>query len=225
MSALVWFRSDLRITDNRALHAACSQHSRVHAVFHNTPGQWALHGDAPVRVDFLRRAVASLTESLAAGGVPLHILHGDRFDEAPDRLAALAATLGARDLYFSAQHPVNERRRDAAVARRLREAGIGVHCLTDATLLPPGSLRTAGGGHYQVFTPFKRRLLAELTPAQRQVLPAPWALPATRPATASIRRAPAASPPTSPTACSPPGSASPRHTADPGRAQTPGSGS
>ncbi|WP_440509259.1 deoxyribodipyrimidine photo-lyase, partial [Serratia ureilytica] len=38
---LVWLRNDLRITDNKALHAACSDpKARVLAVFIATPQQW-----------------------------------------------------------------------------------------------------------------------------------------------------------------------------------------
>ena len=41
---LVWFRNDLRITDNRALHAACEDpQARVIAVFVATPEQWKRH--------------------------------------------------------------------------------------------------------------------------------------------------------------------------------------
>ena len=174
MSALVWLRGDLRITDNRALHAAATAHQSVAAVFHDTPGQWRRHGDAPAKIDFIRRNVALLQPAMAAGGVTLHVLRSDTYAQAPDQLAALATTLGTTDLYFSAQHPVNERRRDAAVARRLAMQGVQTHCLTDATFFKPGTIRTQTGGRYKVFSPFKRRLLSTLTAAHTEVLPAPW---------------------------------------------------
>ncbi len=45
---LVWFRNDLRINDNLALHAACSKSdARVIALFIATPGQWQQHDMAP----------------------------------------------------------------------------------------------------------------------------------------------------------------------------------
>ncbi|MDG1479544.1 MAG: deoxyribodipyrimidine photo-lyase [Myxococcota bacterium] len=177
MSALVWFRSDLRITDNRTLHTAHTQHQTLHAVFHDTPAQWKLHGDAPIRIDFIRRSVERLAEALAVGGVTLHIIRSDRFDAAPDLLAKLADTLGATELYFGAEHAVNERRRDAAVAQRFHAVGLKTHCITDATLFKPGTLRTGTGGNYRVFTPFKKRLLATLTAEQTRTVPAPWSLP------------------------------------------------
>ncbi|MEY4475272.1 MAG: hypothetical protein RL248_1039, partial [Pseudomonadota bacterium] len=39
---LVWFRNDLRVTDNLALHAACQDpKAMVIALFIATPKQWA----------------------------------------------------------------------------------------------------------------------------------------------------------------------------------------
>ena len=83
MSALVWLRGDLRITDNRALHAAVSAHETVAAVFHDTPEQWALHGDAAVKIDFIRRNVAMLV-LFVGGGIFLMV----RYSVPPSILSA-----------------------------------------------------------------------------------------------------------------------------------------
>jgi deoxyribodipyrimidine photo-lyase len=128
-----------------------------------------------VKIDFIRRNVALLREALAAGGVTLHVLKSDTYDQAPGLLAALADSLGTTDLYFSAQHPVNERRRDAAVVRHMATLGVQAHCLTDATFFKPGTIRTQTGNRYKVFTPFKKNLLSKLTAAHTAVLPTPWA--------------------------------------------------
>ncbi len=51
---LVWFRNDLRITDNRALHAACEDpQARVIGVFVATPEQWKQHVMAPRQAAFI----------------------------------------------------------------------------------------------------------------------------------------------------------------------------
>ena len=53
MKPLIWFRSDLRVRDNPALHEACRAASRgVIAVFAICPEQWKRHDWAPVKVDF-----------------------------------------------------------------------------------------------------------------------------------------------------------------------------
>ena len=58
MRQLIWLRSDLRVHDNRALHAALAAGPTL-AVYLITPGQWRAHDDAPCKIDFWLR---NLTE-------------------------------------------------------------------------------------------------------------------------------------------------------------------
>ena len=43
MKSLVWFRNDLRMDDNPALRAACSQSKEVHGVYIYSKNQLGLH--------------------------------------------------------------------------------------------------------------------------------------------------------------------------------------
>lgn len=63
---LVWLRNDLRINDNLALHAACTQpDARVIALFIATPGQWQQHEMAARQVAFIHQSLDMLQSSLA----------------------------------------------------------------------------------------------------------------------------------------------------------------
>ena len=75
MRTLVWFRRDLRLTDNQALyHAAKESKEGVVGLYVATPEQWKLHDDANCKVGFWIRNVRLLSDSLAALNIPLLIV-------------------------------------------------------------------------------------------------------------------------------------------------------
>jgi len=81
--SLVWFRSDLRVADNTALFEACrraggASGKGVVAVFLISPGEWAAHDFAPIKVDFILRSLAVLSADLAKLNIPLSWLHSRR---------------------------------------------------------------------------------------------------------------------------------------------------
>lgn len=157
MRVLVWLRSDLRIDDNRALHAACREARRgVMAAFLLSPGQWRLHDWADVKVDFLLRNLQSLSTSLARLNVPLLVRTADRFSDAPQTLRRLAVEHACDAVYFNREYEVNESRRDVAVQVTLSAVGIATRAFDDQTILPPNAVRTTDDRFYTVFTPFKR---------------------------------------------------------------------
>ena len=159
MTALVWFRSDLRVDDNTALHNALSEHQRVAAVFYATPQQWHEHTMAPVKAEFLWRSLSDLRDSLARIHVPLHVRVVPRFDDIARDLAALCDQLQCEALFANREYAINEMRRDAVIEKIMHDRDIAWHCYDDAVLLPPHAVRTQQGQPFKVFTPFKRALL------------------------------------------------------------------
>lgn len=162
MSALVWFRSDLRTHDNTALRRACAtadRHGGVIGVFILCPKQWAAHDWADIRVSFILRNLRELSADLARLGIPLLIRACSDFTAVPKLLTVLLRELRRDTLYFNTEYEVNETARDEAVADACREIGVSIHPCDDQCILPPGSVRTGEGGWYTVFTPFKKRWL------------------------------------------------------------------
>jgi deoxyribodipyrimidine photo-lyase len=159
MTALVWLRSDLRVDDNTALHAALAAGGRVAAVFYATVGQWSMHDMAPVRGEFLWRTLECLRCELARLNVPLLVRGVSLFENIAADLAALAAELQIDTVYANREYAIDEQRRDAAARQRLAECGVDWRDYDDATLLPPRSVRTQQGQPYKVYTPFRRAVL------------------------------------------------------------------
>jgi deoxyribodipyrimidine photo-lyase len=159
MTALVWFRSDLRVDDNTALREALSAHQKVAAVFYATPEQWRAHDMAPVKAEFLWRNLACLRSELEKIHVPLFVRCVAKFVDIAADLALLSDELSIAAVYANREYALDEQRRDEAVQRQLQALDIQWHIYHDATLLPPGSLRTLNGQPYKVYTPFRRALL------------------------------------------------------------------
>ena len=174
MRALVWFRSDLRVDDNAALSAACVAADRgVVGVFLLCPRQWRAHDWADIKVEFLLRNLACLSERLKRLKIPLLVQETPTFDEAPDVLLTLARRLHCDALYFNHEYEVNERRRDGAVAKVFEDANMTVRSFDDQTIIPPDALRTTTGRFYTVFTPFKRAWIACVQERSAELAPSP----------------------------------------------------
>ena len=172
MTAIVWFRRDLRLNDNPALVRALAGHTSVVPVFCLDDRLLSGRHRCAPRAAFLRGCLLELDRRLATLGSGLVVLSG-RPEAA---LPRLAARLNAEETFAAADVSPFSRRRDNATALALRSAGSalrlqpGVFAVDDLS-----ALRTGAGGPYSVFTHFHRRWLRE---PRRTVLPAPDALPA-----------------------------------------------
>ncbi len=164
---IVLFRSDLRLADHPALVMAARSGRPVIPVFvfdtgnrHAVPGaasRWWLH-----------HSLERLSESLAALGSRLILRRGNASRVLPE----LVRETGAGGILASRSHEP----RQGTVERLLGEAGVAVKLLPGNHLFEPGSIVTAAGGPYKVFTPFYRACLA--APPTAHLLPAPERLAA-----------------------------------------------
>lgn len=179
MLQLMWYRTDLRVTDNSALSAAMQAGPTV-AVFLLSPRQWLRHDDAPSKVDFWLRNLQALRSDLQRLNVPLLIREASDWSQAPQVLAQLAAQLQAGAVRVNEEYAIHERRRDQAVAARLRELGIDFHSHLDRLLFQPGSVQTRTGTCFKVYSQFRavcyQRLQTAL-PGLARTAPAQAALP------------------------------------------------
>ena len=154
--ALHWFRTDLRLEDNPGLAAAQASGLPVAALYIATPAQWDAHDDAPIKRDFWRRNLHELQQSLMAMGIPLLTLQVPRYGDIPALLERLLPLLQVAELHCNLEVPVNERKRDEAVATLCQQLGIRVHRHLDHLLLAPQAVMNKSGEPFKVFTPFSK---------------------------------------------------------------------
>jgi deoxyribodipyrimidine photo-lyase len=157
MRGIIWFREDLRISDNTALHHACAQCTDgVIAVFVLNDSMWRKHHVAACRVDFVLRGLRTLSESLAKLNIPLLILEVKNTKEILTELFRLITQHKAQALFFNKQYEVNESRRDQAVEAYLLAHNVTCHSYHDQLILTPGTIKTQSNTFFSVFTPYKR---------------------------------------------------------------------
>ncbi|GAA1886491.1 deoxyribodipyrimidine photo-lyase [Paeniglutamicibacter psychrophenolicus] len=166
-TSLMWFRDDLRVTDNPALSAAMAAGPGV-ALFildEQSPGIRPLGGAAKW---WLHHALNELRDSLAGLGVPLLLYRG----AATNILPGLLATGSFSALHFNRRYGGPERAVDTAAKALAAATGIEVHSHAGTLLHEPWSVSTQGGSNFKVFTPFFNALQAL---PLRRALPRPAA--------------------------------------------------
>ncbi len=169
MTALLWFRRDLRLHEHPALQAALAQ-ERIVPVF--CLDDALLHGRhaSGVRTQFLLESLADLDTALRERGSGLVLRHGP-----PEReLAQLAAATGASSLHFTRDVTPFARARGGRVRKALAGSGVelcghpGLSAIDEV-----GAPCTQAGRPYTVFTPFHRTWERE---PRRAIQSAPRAL-------------------------------------------------
>ncbi len=151
ITSVWWARRDLRLADNPALLAAAAVGGAVVPLFVLDPVLWASAGSA--RRARLLASLRSLDAELQARyAVPLVIRHGSPSVVVP----SVAREVRACSVHVTAETTPYGRRRDAGVRAALAAQGCELVATGTAYAIGPGTLRTAGGTAYRVFTPFSR---------------------------------------------------------------------
>jgi deoxyribodipyrimidine photo-lyase len=164
MTAIVWFRHDLRIADNPALVKACDLKLGVLAVYIHCQSWVDKHYTAPIQLDFIRRHLLLLRQSLLEKNIPLKIYSVKKSGEIPSLLLKIANQYQSGNLFFNAEYPVDELQRDTQVNQLLTAKGIQVKRCHDRVIIPPGMIVNGQGDAYKVFTAFKNKWLQTIMP-------------------------------------------------------------
>lgn len=166
-SALVWFRRDLRATDQAALWHALRSAGRVWCAFVYDTAILDPLPRADRRVEFIHQCLEALDAELAALGrdhgvlgVRLLVRHGDAADE----VVALADALHVQAVFANHDDDPYALSRDAAVRGALAGRGIALHTSKDHVVFERSEVLTGSGKPYGVFTPYKTAWLKKLDP-------------------------------------------------------------
>ncbi len=163
MITIVWFRQDLRLSDNPALSEAAAQ-GKVLPVFiledPQTSGETHALGGASRW--WLHHSLRSLKQDLG----DLLILRGD----ARVALPALVEQTGAEAVHWNRCYEPQAIERDSEIKASLKEAGVNVRSFKASLLFEPWELETKTGGPFKVYSPFWRA-------AQQKIFSAPLPCP------------------------------------------------
>lgn len=165
MRGLVWFKKDLRLTDNPALYHACQQADEgVIAVYIIDCDMWKNHHVSHCQIEFILRGLAILQEDLQKIGIPLVIKNIPKTNKIPECIVEICHEHKIDTVFFNRELEINETRRDNAVINACKKQGIKCEESNDQLILPYENIRTKQGGYYKVFTAFKNEWLKVYSP-------------------------------------------------------------
>jgi deoxyribodipyrimidine photo-lyase len=151
---IVWFRRDLRLSDQPALAAAASEGTvvPVFVLDDDIAGQHAMGGASRW---WLHHSLTSLDKSLQEKGSRLILRRGN----AAKAIAAVAKETGAARVHCIAHYEPWWRDAEAQLADTL-----DLVCHDGNYLAPPGSVTTGSGKPFRIYTPFWRALRQHMPP-------------------------------------------------------------
>ncbi|KAL4802826.1 DNA photolyase, FAD-binding/Cryptochrome [Aspergillus unguis] len=161
-----WFKSDLRLHDNRALRMAYEL-AREHRIplitlYINSPEDLAAHLASAERVDLTIRTLERLKRDLGELDIPLYMETQTHRKNIPSRIVELCHEWGANNLFANLEYEVDELRREARLLHLCAENGIKFETPHDTCVVPPGLLSSQQGKQYAVYSPWYRAWLAFL---------------------------------------------------------------
>ena len=172
---LIWFRDDLRVSDQPALAAAIARGQPVIALYvFNTMGdtrapgaafRWKLHG-----------ALHNLQAALATLNIPLVLQDGDAAEE----LETLIQAQRVNAVFWSRRYAPDAVAQDKTIMARLKSLGTTVESFNSKLLAEPWTVKTGAGGSFKVFTPFCRAARSrhsDLRPRPAPDAAIPWEMP------------------------------------------------
>jgi len=162
-AGLIWFRRDLRVSDNAALCLALQACRTLYCVFVFDTEILDALPRRDRRVEFIRESLCELDADLhqlsGKPGAALIVRHG----VAATEIVALAGRLRVQAVFAAHDYEPQALARDARVRGKLADAGIAFHTCKDHVIFEGRELLTQAGTAYGVFTPYKNKWLASVT--------------------------------------------------------------
>jgi len=153
--ALVWFRQDLRLSDNPALAAALKRSSAVIPVYIWAPEEEGAWPPGAASKWWLCHSLAEFSAALERRGSRLIIRRGPT----ADALSRLAAETGAAAVFWNRRYEPAVAVRDTELKSRLGQQGLLAESFNGSLLYEPGTIRNQSGQPFQIFTSFWRACL------------------------------------------------------------------
>lgn len=149
MSAIFWFRKDLRVQDNEALYAAITSTKDVYPLFAFDSKEYEeLEG---IRQHSLTESLNSLKESL---GNALSVFSYQQIDELGQIMFDACLATGSKQVFAMQRFDPQGVLEQQLVAKALNAKDLELKLIGSAYAVTPGTVRKPDGSNYRVYTPF-----------------------------------------------------------------------
>lgn len=168
MRGLMWFRRDLRLYDNAALHHALRECERLYCCFcFDTEILDKLEDRDDRRVDFIHRSLRELDAGLRSRRAALLVRHGPAHTEIP----RLARELDVECVFANHDYEPRRLERDRQVDEALRGEGRALRTFKDHVVFETNEVLGRSGEPLKVYTHYKNAWRARLTDAHVRAHP------------------------------------------------------
>ena len=174
MRGIVWFRRDLRLTDQPALTAACEACTEVIPLFVFDEPLLQSHVFGSACVNFMLGCLNELATSLAGRGIPLQWRRGDPGEE----VVRAAREWKADAVYWNRDYEPGAIERDRDVQQRLAHTGVLVRTFKDHVVFEAEEVRGSTGEPMQRYSAYRARWWAKWQATKPPVLSVPRGLTA-----------------------------------------------
>lgn len=164
-----WHRRDLRLQDNAGLYQALKrQDSKVQALFiFDTEILGELKNPRDARVVFLHRQIRALKESFQKQGADLWVLHGK-----PEAIFRhLLSQHKIAKVYTNHDYEPGAIARDEKIRKICAAQGIEFQTFKDQVIFEKDEILSDARKPYTVYTPYKKKWLAGVSPFYLQSYP------------------------------------------------------
>lgn len=158
---IMWFRRDLRLSDNAALYHALKSGKPVAPIFifdRNILDK--LEDKADRRVEFIHVALNDMQQQLALMGSSMHVFYGFPHEVWPNILRSYKV----EKVFTNHDYEPYALERDDDIRQLLSNEGISLHTYKDQVIFEKDEVLKDDGKPYTVFTPYSKKWKAKLTP-------------------------------------------------------------
>lgn len=162
---IFWFRRDLRLNDNTALHHALRSGTPVIPVFifdRNILDELEDRDDR--RVDFIHREITRLWQQLKEMGSHLDVYYG--FPQ--EIFKEILVQYRVEQVFTNHDYEPYGIQRDAAIGNLLKTHGATLHTFKDMVIFEKDEVLKDDSAPYTVYTPYSRKWKSLLTPQHLQ---------------------------------------------------------
>ncbi|MBK9272248.1 MAG: deoxyribodipyrimidine photo-lyase [Saprospiraceae bacterium] len=154
-----WFRRDLRLSDNRALHEALGSGHQVICFFvFDSHILSKIEDEMDARVGFIYHSIQNIKSRLQMLGSDLVIGHGK-----PEELWPMwIKQYQLNGIYFNRDYESYAKSRDEKIKEICIQQKITFHSFKDHIIFESNEVRKSDGTPYTIFTPFKNAWLNKI---------------------------------------------------------------
>ncbi|HMO18829.1 MAG TPA: deoxyribodipyrimidine photo-lyase [Oligoflexia bacterium] len=158
-TSLFWFRRDLRVKDNEALHTAANESDFLICIYIHSPKEESPWPPGGASRWWLHHALSDLEKNLKKLGSHLIIKSGS----SADIIKSIAEENSVSKVYWNRLYDPTTIKRDIQIKEELTSANIKVFSFPGSLLKEPWEIKNSSGNPYQVFTPFWRALSGQIS--------------------------------------------------------------